>query len=731
MTVHQYLATCPTGVGVLLVQELRAWGAEALVERPVGVSFQGDLALAYRVCLWSRLANRVLLILDSAEVDGADGLYQFVNNIKWSAHLSEKSTFMVDFSGRASWMRNAQFGAQKIKDAVVDQFRTAGMARPSVDLKEPDLRITARLAKGRLTLGIDLSGDSLHRRGYRLDSGLAPLKENVAAAALWAGDWSTRAQAGEFLIDPMCGSGTLLLEAALMALDRAPGLLREKFGFTHWLGHDASQWNAIRGEAEARAQPAGNGLEIRGYDADIRAVRHAQENIARLGLEGVVRIRCKSLAEVKRPTHREMPSGLLVTNPPWGERMGEKRSLPHLYSAIGELMSREFTDWEGLVLTSDLSLGRAVGLRAHKRRRMHNGRLELHLLQFSLTTDNRFRAFEQTASARSGQKRGTKNDPKDIALSAGATSLANRISKNLKRLRPWIKRDNIHCYRVYDRDIPEYSVAIDWYEGNLHVAEYQAPKAIPEDKAAAHLNEVLDAVQVVFSIADRASIAVKTRSRQRGREQYQRLSSDENRVVVREGAARLFVNLHDYLDTGLFLDHRPLRHWIGAQSQSGHFLNLFSYTGVATLHAALGGATTSTSVDSSATYLEWFRGNLALNGLSERQHRSVRADVRAWLEEDQRMYDVIMLDPPSFSNSKGQADFDIQVDHGSLIALAMARLNPRGGVMYFSTNRRKFELDPEVRAAWEVEDLTASSIPPDFLRSTKIHYCWRITHPPA
>ena len=731
MTVHQYLATCPAGVGVLLVQELRALGAEELVERPIGVSFRGDLALAYRVCLWSRLANRVLLVLSSAEVDGPDGLYEYISGIHWRSHLTEKSTFMVDFSGRASWMRNAQFGAQKIKDAVVDQFRAAGVGRPSVDLKDPDVRITARLAKGRITIGIDLSGDSLHRRGYRLESGLAPLKENVAAAALWAADWPMRARLGEVLIDPMCGSGTLLLEAALMALDRAPGLLREKFGFTHWLGHDNSQWAAIRSDAEARSQATGSGLEIRGYDADIRAVRHAQENSARLGLEDVVRIRCKSLAEVKRPTHRAMPSGLLVTNPPWGERMGEKRSLPHLYSAIGDLMSREFIDWEGLVLTSDLSLGRAVGLRAHKRRRMLNGRLELHLLQFTLSTDNRFRAIDQTAQQSSAKHGETEEERQEIALSAGATSLANRIRKNLRRLKPWIKRDKIHCYRLYDRDIPEYSVAIDWYEGRVQVAEYQAPKAIPEDKAAAHLREVLDAVQVVFNIADRSSIAIKTRSRQRGRDQYQRLGSDENRIIVREGATKLFVNLRDYLDTGLFLDHRPLRHWLGAQSKGKHFLNLFSYTGVATLHAALGGATTSTSVDSSATYLEWFRANLALNGLSERQHRSVRADVRAWLQEDHRIYDVIMLDPPSFSNSRGQADFDIQADHAGLIGLAMARLNPRGGVMYFSTNRRKFEIDPAVQSAWVVEDVTTASIPPDFLRSNKIHHCWRIAHPPA
>lgn len=727
MTVHRYLATCPTGVGPLLAQELSGLGAKELVERPIGVSFCGDLALAYRVCLWSRLANRILLLLDRSEVDGPDALYQRVSAINWRAHLSENSTFMVDFSGHASWMRNAQFGAQKVKDAVVDQFRAAGLARPSVELKQPDVRITARLAKGQVTLGIDLSGDSLHRRGYRLEGGLAPLKENVAAAVLWAADWPRRSQAGEVLIDPMCGSGTLLLEAALMALDHAPGLLRQQFGFTRWLGHDAAQWGAIRGEAEARAHSHDRDIEIRGYDADIRAVRRAQENIARLGLEGIVRIRCKSLAEVQRPTHRAMPSGLLVMNPPWGERMGESSALPHLYAAIGNLMSREFIGWEGLVMTSDLSLGKAVGLRAHKRRRIHNGRLELHCLQFKLDPDNYFKPLSGPLQSASRETVTSEAGAREIVLSAGASSLANRLRKNLRRLTPWVKRDSIQCYRLYDRDIPEYSVAIDWYNGHLHVAEYQAPRAIPEDKAAEHLREVLDALQVVFSVADRTRIALKTRSRQRGRDQYQRLSRDDNRIVVQEGAAKLLVNLRGYLDTGLFLDHRPLRHWLGQQSKGKHFLNLFSYTGAATVHAALGGATTSTSVDASATYLEWFRANLALNGLSERQHRSVRADVRQWLQEDKRLYDVIMLDPPSFSNSKGSADFDIQVDHTSLIELAMARLSS-AGVLYFSTNRRKFELDPQVRLTWVVEDVTTASIPPDFSRSRRIHHCWRVTH---
>ncbi len=727
MIVHRFLATCPAGLGALLVRELSSLGAENLVERPIGVAFSGDLGLAYRVCLWSRLANRLVLVLSNDEVGSADALYQAVSAINWRAHLSEKSSLMVDFSGRASWMRNAQFGAQKVKDAIVDQFRAAGLGRPSVELKQPDVRISARLAKGQVTLGVDLSGGSLHRRGYRLEGGLAPLKENIAAAALMGADWQSRCQAGEVLIDPMCGSGTLLLEGALMALDRAPGLLRQAYGFTGWLGHDATQWAAIKSEAEARAHAHHRKVEIRGYDADIRAVRRTQENIARLGLEDVVRIRCKSLAEVKRPTHRAMPSGLLVMNPPWGERMGDSEALPHLYAAIGDLMSREFIGWEGLVLTSELTLGKAIGLRAHKRRRLHNGRLELHCLQFKLDADNQFRPPVTSTPTVKGEPLASSDSGSEIVLSQGALALVNRLEKNRRHLKSWVKRENIRCYRLYDRDIPEYAVAIDWYDGNLHVAEYQAPKMISEDKATERLSEVLDAVQFVFNISDRSSIALKTRSRQRGRDQYRRLSAANNRMGVQEGMAKLFVNLHDYLDTGLFLDHRPLRQWLGQQSKGKHFLNLFSYTGAATLHAALGGAITSTSVDASTTYLDWFRANLALNGLSERQHRSVRADARHWLQEEQRQFDVIMLDPPSFSNSKRYEDFDVQADHSSLIELAMKRLSP-DGVLYFSTNRRKFTLDSQVVSTWSVDDVTTASIPPDFSRSKQIHYCWRITH---
>ena len=725
MVTHRYTATCPAGVGVYLAQELAALGASDVVERPVGVQFSGDLALAYRACMWSRLANRVILELGSYPARTGDCLYEAACEIDWLAHVPDGRSFMVDLAGRSSDVRNTQFGALRIKDAIVDQHRARGRTRPTVDIKSPDLRIHARLSKGAVSVGIDLSGESLHRRGYRLDGGLAPLRENIAAAALWAADWPARGREGEALIDPMCGSSTLLLEGALMALDHAPGLARLRFGFDGWAGHDLSQWRAIKGEAEERRRAASDSpVEIRGYDGDIQAVRRSQENIQRLGLESKVRLRCKDLAAVTRPTHRDLSRGLLVVNPPWGERMGSPDSLPLLYNRLGQLMREQFEGWQGVVLTSKLELGKAIGLRANKKHRFHNGRLELHCLQFDLNADNEFRLFEQHSVRRADEPAGA-HPPK---LTEGAEMVMNRLRKNYRRLKPWIVRENISNFRLYDADIPEYAAAIDVYDGRLHVAEYAAPKSVPTEAARRRLNDVVLGVQHYADMSSAGSIAVKRRQRQKGRDQYHRLSNTGDRLVVREGNIKTFVNLHDYLDTGLFLDHRPLRSWIAREAKGRHFLNLFSYTGVATLHAAAGGAITSTSVDASATYLNWFKDNLALNGFSERQHRGVRSDVRTWLATDTRYYDLIMLDPPSFSNSKGENDFDVQKDHDTLLDLAMARLSS-DGALYFSTNRRRFELSESVMARWHVDNVTTLSIPEDFSRNPRIHCCWRLQHP--
>ncbi len=715
---HAWFASCPKGLESLLAQELSTLGSDSTRETVAGVYFDGPVSIGYRACLWSRLANRVLMPLGRFDVEDADSLYKAVASISWGELFSADKTFAVDFSGQNREIRNTQFGAQRSKDAIVDWFRDSSGERPTVQKRDPDIRINVRLAKSRVVVALDFSGGSLHRRGYRLQSGEAPLKENLAAALLLRADWPKISQQGGALIDPMCGSATLLLEGAMMSADIAPGLTRERFGFESWKGHNKEQWRVIKHDANGRAERGRASIlpEIRGYDADPVVIRRAQENIARIGLEKVVRVGVKPLAELQKPSHKPLPLGLLICNPPYGERLGEKESLRYLYRQLGEVMLREFSGWQAAVFTADADLGRATGLRSHKRYSLYNGALASSLLLFDLR-DNQLRepkSDKHTGAGATGE------------LSPGATMFANRIRKNKKRLARWVKRENIECYRLYDADMPEYSVAVDIYGDKLHVAEYMAPKDVDVDAASRRMEEVVAALPQALGInAD--AISYKRRQRQRGLTQYQKEDSRGELFSVREGQARVLVNLHDYLDTGLFLDHRPLRLRIGVEANGKDFLNLFCYTGVASIHAALGGARSTTSVDLSNTYLAWLRKNLAHNGLGETGNLMVKANCVDWLNEAQQTYDLILLDPPSFSNSKSmESSFDIQRDHLPLVRSAMAVLRP-GGTLYFSNNRRGFVLDDALSSQYNCDNITRDTLPPDFQRNEKIHNCWRIT----
>ena len=785
----QWFATCPKGLESLLAAELSALGASATRETVAGVHFDGPLALAYRACLWSRLASRILRPVASFEVRDADSLYRQLRSVDWGALFSPQSSFAIDFSGCNEHIRNTQFGAQRSKDAVVDWFAARQGQRPDVDRHSPDVRLNLRLVKTQLHLALDFSGRSLHQRGYRLRGGTAPLKENLAAALLLRADWPAIAARGGALIDPMCGSATLLLEAAMMAADSAPGLARTRFGFECLHGHNARQWQAIVSEARARAERGRRGPlpDIRGYDADPAVVRVAQENVARLGLQKVVRVSCRPVAQLQKPSHKPLPFGLLMCNPPYGERLGEKRALRCVYRQLGAAMQREFAGWQAAIFTSDLDLGRATGLRSHRRYALFNGSIASSLLLFDLT-DNQLRGPEcadervrktdepraraaavdspwrQPAAAGPGPEAAvpspapaalTKQNaaaatrqstqPSATRLAAGAQMFANRIVKNRRRLAAWVRREQISCYRLYDADMPEYAVAVDLYHGDLqgapdrvdrnrgcqvHVAEYRAPRGVAPQAAARRLDEVRAALPAALGVPA-SGIVYKQRRRQRGEQQYQKRSSRGELLSVREGAARLLVNLHDYPDTGLFLDHRPLRLRIGREARGRDFLNLFCYTGAATVHAALGGARSTTSVDMSNTYLDWLRRNLAHNDLDESCHQRVRANCLEWLAAQQSSppgYDLILLDPPSFSNSsKMQDSFDVQRDHAGLVRAAMGVLR-QAGRLYFSSNLRSFRLDPALEQEYHCEDITERTLDPDFRRHRRIHRCWSMRH---
>ncbi|BFM16426.1 bifunctional 23S rRNA (guanine(2069)-N(7))-methyltransferase RlmK/23S rRNA (guanine(2445)-N(2))-methyltransferase RlmL [Maricurvus nonylphenolicus] len=722
--IQQYFATCPKGLESLLLQELQGLGMDNLRETVAGVYFETDLKGAYSACLWSRLANKILMPLGRFDVGSQDDLYQAARSIDWQEHLNPHGTLLVDFSGTDRTIRNSQFGALKIKDAVVDCLRDASGQRPSVAKRDPDLRINARLNRGKVVISLDLAGDSLHRRGYRTRQGAAPLKENLAAAVLMRANWPQIADEGGALIDPMCGSGTLLIEAAMMAADCAPGIRRQGFGFERWLNHQNDIWLDLREEAlERRRQGMESIPEIRGYDGDPRVLRAAESNIAMAQMAEHVRVTCKPLHAFKRPTHTELGTGLLVTNPPYGERLGEVDELKGLYRQLGDKCREELPGWQVAVFTGNPQLGKHMGLRAHKRYKLFNGSLPSELLLLRVEESQFVDAPAPDVASQN----------KSIKLSSGAEMLVNRLRKNSKQFAKWLKKESIGCYRLYDADMPEYSAAIDVYtdtEGqqHVHVQEYQAPKSIDERKVEQRFAEIQAAVPVALEIQPEA-VSYKQRRRNRGKEQYERQTKSQTPpITVVEGQAKLSVNLWDYLDTGLFLDHRPVRKMIAEMVRGKDFLNLFCYTATASVHAALAGAASTTSVDMSKTYLKWAQKNFELNNIRGEQHLLEQGDCLQWLKDCRRGFDVIMLDPPSFSNSKRMDNvLDIQRDHVGLVKRCMELLKP-GGTLVFSNNLRTFKLNTEALAGYQIKDITQQSLDPDFKRNSKIHKCWLISH---
>ncbi len=718
---HELILTCPKGLEGLLLEEATALGLEEGREQTSAVRGYGALEVGYRLCLWSRLANRVLLVISRFPTVDAETLYQGVHAVDWAEHLLPSGSLAVEFSGRGSGIDNTHFGALKVKDAIVDRLRSASGERPSIDKLDPDLRVHLRLDKGQAVLSLDLSGHSLHQRGYRLQQGAAPLKENLAAAILIRAGWPRIAAAGGALTDPMCGVGTFLVEGAMMAADIAPNLKRERWGFSAWLGHVPALWNRLHADAQARAEAglARPPLWIRGYEADPRLIQPGRNNIERAGLSSWIRIYQGDVGSFE-PRPDQNQKGLVICNPPYGERLGNEASLLYLYQNLGERLRQACLGWEAAVFTVAPDLGKRMGIRSHKQYAFWNGALPCKLLLIKVELDQ----FVTGQRAGSTEPQPQQAPVEQARLSEGGQMFANRLQKNLRQLGKWARREGIECYRLYDADMPEYALAVDLYRDWVHVQEYAPPRSIDPDKAQARLLDALAAIPQALGIA-REKVVVKRRERQSGTRQYERQASQGEFLEVSEGGVKLLVNLTDYLDTGLFLDHRPLRLRIQREAAGKRFLNLFCYTATATVHAAKGGARSTTSVDLSRTYLDWARRNLSLNGFSDRQ-RLEQGDVMAWLEADRGEYDLIFIDPPTFSNSKRmEGVFDVQRDHVALLDLAMARL-ATGGTLYFSNNFRKFVLDASLMDRYAVEEITASTLDEDFRRNPRIHRAWKL-----
>ncbi|HEQ1858645.1 TPA: bifunctional 23S rRNA (guanine(2069)-N(7))-methyltransferase RlmK/23S rRNA (guanine(2445)-N(2))-methyltransferase RlmL [Providencia alcalifaciens] len=695
-------ASTARGLEELLKTELEALGASQCKVAQGGVYFQADDRVMYQSLLWSRLASRILLPLNDFDVYSDLDLYLGVQAIDWSEIFDVNDTFVVHFTGTNEEIRNSQYGALKVKDAIVDSFVRKLDQRPDVARQEADIRINVYLNKERASVALDLSGDSLHIRGYRDLAGQAPLKETLAAAIIGRSGW----QKNTPMVDPMCGSGTLLIEAAMIAADRAPGLYRQHWGFNAWLKHNPELWREVVTEAQVRFRQGLKDTTSRfyGFDIDKRVLDMARANARRAGLQDLITFNHGDAAALENPVKTDI-KGTIISNPPYGERLESEPALIALHSQFGRIVKARFPGWRLSIFSASPELLSCLQLRSEREFKAKNGPLDCVQKNYQLA---------ETPSE---------------TIAEISPDFANRLRKNQKKLAKWAKQQGIECYRLYDADLPEYNVAVDIYGDKVVIQEYAPPKTVDERKARQRLFDVITATMNVLELTSN-QLVLKTRQRQKGKQQYEKLAQKDDFFLVNEYNAKLLVNLTDYLDTGLFLDHRIARRMLGEMSRGKDFLNLFCYTGTATVHAGLGGAKSTTSVDMSRTYLEWAEKNLQANQLTGRQHRLMQADCLNWLANTDEQFDLIFIDPPTFSNSKRMdGTFDVQRDHVQLIT-HLKRMLRRGGTVMFSNNKRGFKMDLEAltELGLKAQEITAKTLSEDFARNRQIHNCWLISH---
>ncbi len=718
---YKLFASCPRSLEQLLAEELAEIGADDIKQTVAGVHFRGDLKTAYKVCLWSRLASRVLLELTTFPCKSNEELYNGIYEMPWPDIFALNRTFVISASLRRAYTDHTVFVSQKVKDALVDRFRDLKQSRPNVDKDKPDLRFNLFCDQNKAQLYIDLGGSSLHQRGYRGGTGVAPIKENLAAAILLRAGWPEIAKQGGILVDPMCGSATLLIEGAFIARDQAPGLLRKRWGFTQWKGHNAEIWDEVIAEANDRLEKGKQNYqgEIFGFDKSGRVLDLSEDNVFRAGCNDVLTLKKSSLEKNKFTADENT---LVITNPPYGERLDERQAALATYGEFGDWLKQQATGATVAFLALDKDMGRASGLKSQKFYKFFNGPIAVELCCTEVKQEN-FSSSPYSSEV--------------PQLTPGAEAFSNRIKKNQKKLAKWLRREEIDCYRLYDADLPDYNVAIDCYKNSittelfLHVQEYAAPAELPKAVARKRLDEVILVLRHSFEVGVK-NIFVKQRRQQKQDNQYQKkeLLSDYQTepFIVKESGLKFEVSLGQHLDTGLFLDHRPVRKLIASKVAGKTFLNLFAYTGSATVYAASAGASETTTLDMSNTYLDWARRNMGMNGFIYGSHNFIREDCLQWIETNKQKFDVIFLDPPTFSNSKNmQQHWDVQEDHQRLINTVMSFLS-EDGELIFSNNLKKFKLSEELINTFDVKNITHQTIDIDFQRRGNIHHCFIIRH---
>jgi 23S rRNA (guanine2445-N2)-methyltransferase / 23S rRNA (guanine2069-N7)-methyltransferase len=746
------------GLEWVLARELEAVGARDLRIGRRTIEFAAaegrQRETLYRAVLECRTAIRVLEPLGRFRVDSPESLHRAMMEVDWTEQLKTSDTLRVDAVIHDTFLTHSLYAAQIVKDAVVDQLRTPSGKRPGVALRGATLRLALHLVGGVATIFRDAAGRSLHQRGWRMGEVEAPLSEVLAAGILAiAGWWRAGAAAvaprdgattGEPLLDPMCGSGTLVIEAAAIAAGIAPGLHRARrraHGFSRFRDCDRGLVDRLVAELESRVCEPTAGFAA--SDLDPRAVEAAKACAVAAGVERFVAIEQRHFEEV-RPAAAE---GIVVTNPPYGERLPLPRA-GALFRRLGDWLVGRCGGWRAAILAADTPAAGQLGLRPTHRVPLMNGPIACRLLEVEIrkreppppSGQDSARAPAASSSAAAPPPGGPEEGARAPATGSGRVrarpiedqigDFRRRLAKRFKHLSRWARRQEIEAFRVYDRDIPEIPLVIDWYAGWLHAAEYERPHERTEIEHDVWLDKMVEAAAAELGVPI-ARTFLKMRKRQRAGGQYEKLDQRQALLTVREGGLSFQVNLSDYLDTGLFLDHRQTRGLVRAEAAGRRMLNLFCYTGSFSVYAAAGGAAETVSVDLSNTYLEWTRTNLAANGFKDAgRHRTVRDESRAFLEHranrGEPPFDLVVVDPPTFSRSaKSGTPWDVEQDHAGLLELVAANLAP-GGIVYFSTNFRRFHLDEQrVAARYTLREITNRTIPEDF-RNERIHRAWRM-----
>lgn len=783
-----FFATCPKGFEALLAAELRSLGTPEVRPLRGQVAFAGALTDAYRVCLWSRLASRVVLVLAHVGAQGSDALYEGLSALAWEDHLAAGATLAVDAHGTNDALRNTQFIALRTKDAVADRLMARRGARPVVDTGRPDVRIVVRVSRDRATVGIDLTGEPLFHRGYETAhygrSGRGAfsqtLRADYAAALLAAGGWYRSCRHDEpSLVCLYPGPGTVLAEAAAQALDRAPGLLRARWGFQGWAGHDAAAWEALAAEARFRADQARGDLASGRRKITLTCFddRRASESEARHMLRAAgMDVMPAYLDQTGLGTLAGQEPSLVVMDLSWLEEDAvseEATTLSKLAWALDALDAAPQPVRAMASLARPGALNEVVGLRPSYRSSIILGRDPAAIKAYDLAGAGQARTPLPQVEIPSR----TGGAPERVSVfQEGSDQFVRRLAKVAKARAKWARRQDVTCYRVYDSDLPDYAVSIDLFEGSeliptgrgsrrwLQIYEYAAPKEIDPALARRRLLDVLAIAPRVLGVRPQDTF-VRVRTRSRGGSQYAaeaqtradggvrrpgaRHPGEHSRPslpplapgahLIDEGGLTFEVNFQTRLDCGIFLDHRETRSLLREMAKetygSKRFLNLFAYTGTATCYAADGGCKHTTTVDMSRPSLDWARRNMQRNGFTGDVHEYVQADVISWVSEQRHTanrWDLVFCDVPTFSNSKDmRGSWDVQRDHAELL-IGVSRLLTANGVAVFSCNLRTFrpDVDKLARAGVQIEDITAQTIPEDFARNPRVHHCYLVRRTP-